>query len=138
MIHYFNLKLNLFSALENGLDLSRPEDYEFFMQIQPEKDHLWDMLYNLNNQLVDIQHEIGNYEYTLFQANNQFAAEDEARAQEDAERQRAWLEEARSDMYYIHELMDSLMDSETGEVATDNEQEYQELEQEHGALMLEV
>jgi hypothetical protein len=63
-----NAKLGWFNALEQML---HPEDrrkegtsdYEFYQEIQPQKDLLWDMLYDLNNQLVEIQNIIGELEF---------------------------------------------------------------------------
>lgn len=54
VIEYYNAKLNFFATVEEALDLSRDEDYEFYMEIQPEKERLWEMLGSLNNQLVDV------------------------------------------------------------------------------------
>jgi hypothetical protein len=48
IIKYYNSKLKFFDAIEEALDLSNEDDYEFFMQIQPEKNKLWDMLDSLN------------------------------------------------------------------------------------------
>jgi hypothetical protein len=56
------------------------------------------MLYDLNNQLVEIQYQISDLEYNEFAMKNRFASEDEAAAQADLERQRGWLEEAQGDL----------------------------------------
>jgi hypothetical protein len=56
------------------------------------------MLYDLNNQLVDIQYQISDLEYEEFALKQRFAGEDEAAAQEDYDRQRAWFEETDGDL----------------------------------------
>lgn len=53
VIAYYNQKLHWFNTIEEALDLSDEGDYEFFMQIQPEKDNIWDMLAQLNEQLMN-------------------------------------------------------------------------------------
>lgn len=102
VIHYFNSKLAFFNSVEEALDREqlerqKGEDYEFFQQIQPEKNLLWDMLEDLNNQLMDIQYQISDLEYNEFALKNRFAAEDEAAAQEDINRKQQWLEEVKTD-----------------------------------------
>lgn len=49
VITYYDAKLAFFDALENALNLEDEDDYNFFMQIQPEKDHLWNMLDSLHS-----------------------------------------------------------------------------------------
>lgn len=49
VITYYNAKLQFFDAIEQALNLEDEEDYNFFMQIQPEKEHLWDMLDSLHS-----------------------------------------------------------------------------------------
>jgi hypothetical protein len=44
VIAYYNQKLHWLNTIEEALDLSDEGDYEFFMQIQPEKDNIWEML----------------------------------------------------------------------------------------------
>jgi hypothetical protein len=66
VIKYYNAKLKFFDALEEALDLTNEKDYEFFMQIQPEKDHLWEMLGSLNEQLVEVQHQVSEAEFSDF------------------------------------------------------------------------
>lgn len=68
VVKYFNAKLKMFEGVEQALNPKdvkeqRGEDYEFYMSIQPEKQQLWDMLFDLNNQLVDIQNVLSDLEY---------------------------------------------------------------------------
>lgn len=79
VIHYFNSKLAFFNAIEGALnkeELEKEEggDYELYMDIQPEKSQLWDMLYDLNNQLVEIQGQISDLEYNEFALKNRYAS----------------------------------------------------------------
>lgn len=73
VIEYYNKKLNFFTVVEDALDFNREEDYEFYMQIQPEKANLWEMLDSLNSQLVDVQAAIGDLEFEDFVLKNRFA-----------------------------------------------------------------
>jgi hypothetical protein len=52
-------------------------DWEFYSDIQSEKAPLWDMLYDMNNQLMDLQDTIGNLEYEEFSLRSRFARDDE-------------------------------------------------------------
>lgn len=99
------------------------------MQIQPEKDKLWDMLESLNNQLVQIQTDIGGLEFQQFGLNMKFAAEDEEAAQADAERQRGWATEADETAKALRAEMAKLVDAQTGQPTQQNAQEYNNLKQ---------
>ena len=61
------------------------------------------MLYDLNNQLIDIQSQISDLQYEEFALKQRFAGEDGAAAQEDYDRQLAWYEEAEE---AAHELLE--------------------------------
>jgi chromosome segregation ATPase len=116
VIHYFNEKLHFFEKVEEALEKKQlenqeGEDWMFYQSIQPEKSLLWDMLYDLNNQLVDIQYQISDLEYNEFALKNRFAAEDESAAQEDLDRQRAWFEEAGADLTALKAEQDALKDA---------------------------
>jgi len=80
VIEYYNAKLDFFHTVEDALDLSREDDYDFYMQIQPEKSSLWEMLDSLNSQLVDVQNAIADIEFNEFVLKNRFAKEDERAA----------------------------------------------------------
>jgi predicted nuclease with TOPRIM domain len=94
VIAYYNQKLHWFTVIEEGLDLSREDDYDFFMSIQPEKEHLWTMLEDLNSQLVDVQAQLSSLEFEQFILEDTFVNEDESNAMADIERQRGWYEDA--------------------------------------------
>jgi len=54
-----NAKLGVLSTIENSLNpdevrAQKGADYEFHLELQPEKDGLWDLLASLNDQLVEI------------------------------------------------------------------------------------
>lgn len=71
VIQYFNAKLHYLQMVENSLYKreirdEEGQDYDFYMQIQPEKQLLWDMLADLNDQLVDVQHQISDLEFVEF------------------------------------------------------------------------
>lgn len=66
IIKYYNAKLKFFEAMEEALDFSNEEDYNFYMQIQPEKNKLWDMLDSLNTQLNDAHEQVSNAEFEKF------------------------------------------------------------------------
>jgi hypothetical protein len=58
----------MFEGVESALNPKdvkeqRGEDYEFDMSIEPEKQQLWYMLFELNNHLVDIQNVFSDLEY---------------------------------------------------------------------------
>jgi hypothetical protein len=71
VIDYMNKKLAVFQAMERSLNPEEVHnqtgnDWEFFQTIQPQKNLLWDMLYDLNNQLVEIQETISEFEFAQF------------------------------------------------------------------------
>jgi hypothetical protein len=127
VIEYYNRKLQFFGKLEEALDLSREEDYEFFMQIQPEKNRLWNMLDSLNEQLVVVQEEISNLEFDQFVLKNRFAAEDEAAAQADLDRQRGWLEDAEAVVTELEGARDALKQAD-GTVQAADQAEFDRLD----------
>jgi len=60
VIEYFNAKLAFFQVVTHALDprsieKAKGPDYEFYMQIQPAKQELWDMLDSLYLQKEALQ-----------------------------------------------------------------------------------
>lgn len=55
------------------------------------------MLEDLNEQLVGAEDALRNVQFDSFILTETFAAEDEANAQEDLNRQQAWLDQATTD-----------------------------------------
>lgn len=80
VVTYYNQKLHFFNAIEEALDLSNEDDYQQYMMIQPEREHLWEMLDDLNGQLVDVQTVISNLEFENFILEDTFVNEDEENA----------------------------------------------------------
>jgi len=55
------------------------------------------MLYDMNNQLQDLQSTISNLEYEEFSLRSRFAKEDERAASDDLERQQGWFDEVEAE-----------------------------------------
>ena len=121
VIQYYNAKLAFFDALEGALNLEDEEDYNFFMQIQPEKDHLWNMLDSLHAQLYDVESHISNLEYDEFAMENRFAQEDEQAAMDDQMRQQEWLDEVNGEVEALEQELNGLKD-DSGEFTEGNDQ----------------
>jgi len=94
-------------------------DYDLYMEIQPAKAELWDLLDSLYLQKDAIQVQISDLEYDQFVLNQRFASEDADAAQEDLERHRAWAQEAGEDADALAEERDALKDEE-GKVSQEN------------------
>lgn len=113
----------------NEVHAQEGADWEFYSSIQPEKELLWDMLYSLNNQLVDIQRQISEMEFAQFMLQSRFAAEDQAAAEQDLDRQRGWQEDAQAEADALQEEREGYVtgtEEETGEpiVAQENRERY--------------
>lgn len=66
------------------------------------------MLYDMNNQLIDIQATLSNLRYEEFALRNKFAADDEYNASMDLERQQAWFDDAEAEYNALVEQRDAL------------------------------
>jgi hypothetical protein len=60
VIKYYQAKTNFYDVVEPNLDFTNAEDYDFYMQIQPAREELWNKLDELNIQLVEVQGQIGD------------------------------------------------------------------------------
>lgn len=117
VIYYMNKKLAVFQLMEQALNPNEihdqeGNDWEFYQTIQPEKNMLWDMLYDLNNQLEEIQTTVAEFEFEQFVLQSRFANEDQYAAEMDLERQQGWLDDAQT-------ILDELTGERDGYVTID-------------------
>lgn len=125
VINYMNAKLKVLSTIEKSLNPKEVmgqygSDWELYQDIQPEKDSLWDLLYDLNNQLQAIKDHADSISFEKFRLTNGFAAEDAFNAQDDLERQRAWFEEVEADIEAMEAERDALKEAD-GTVSAENQ-----------------
>lgn len=131
VIKYMNAKLVVLSTIEKSLNpkevmAQEGGDWEFYQDIQPEKDGLWDLLYDLNNQLQAIKDQADAISFEKFRLNNGFAAEDAFNAEDDLLRQRAWFEEVEGDIQALEEEKEALKEAD-GTVSASNQARFDEI-----------
>ena len=123
-----NQKLAWFAAIDKGIDLSVDEYAHWYNEtLIPEQDRLWGMLDRLNDQVEELQGQIDQFDYEEFAMKNRHASEDQRAAEEDKQRQTAWLEDAQAEITAFEAERDALKGTD-GVVSAENQSEYDRLD----------
>lgn len=85
------------------------------------------MLDRLNDQVEEIQGQIDQFDYEEFAMKNRQASEDQRAAEEDKQRQTAWLEDAQAEITAFEAERDALKGTD-GVVSAENQSEYDRLD----------